>query len=167
MVASDEYLGKKYTLNELYKIGVREGDIVARPSNRFNTGTSWNYYLLRKGISDGEFNTSLCCYKDSRLPEKTYLSQIGFNWVGGPINDFRLITKKEYNDFVDACVWTLKTPIVKESPTDWGENEYAQIIGAMAKYKLLDYFELAKLNNELIKLHGTNFLSLYKKLYYC
>ena len=106
----EEELGKLYKFDELKNLGVKTGDIVAHKSLKFDEGYSWEYVLLRNGFPE-EFNTALCCYKDPRYPDRTFLTQIGFHWCGSTDSfDFRLINEKEKDDFVSACIDRLKIP---------------------------------------------------------
>lgn len=129
-----------YSYDELYDKGVRPGDIVALPSNRFKQGISWEYWLIRDGFPT-ELNTALCCYRDSRNPEIVYLDQIGFHWCGDYDHfDFRIPSNEEKKDFVDACINRLKEPISKQFPFGWGENEYSQILHSMKKWGLISEY---------------------------
>ena len=150
------------TFDEMAKV-CKEGDIVASPSYAVSgRGIAWTYYLLRDGLPD-EFNTALCCGRDPRTPIKTYLNQIGFHWCGSVDRFmFRRTNEKEKEDFVNACLDSIRRPI---SPEGWGwnENHYAQILGALIKYGLITEYKAKKINKELKDIHGVDILSIYNK----
>ena len=160
----EEELGKLYKFDELKDLGVKTGDIVAYQSIKLDEGYSWEYVLLRNGFPE-EFNTALCCYKDPRYPDRTFLGQIGFHWCGstGSLN-FRLINEKEKDDFVNACIEKLKTPYIRKYSL-WKKEHYAEILGALIKYNLIGEDELSSLNEQLKKIHRVDLLKYYKKYY--
>ena len=161
----EKELGKLYKFDELKKLGVKPGDIVAYRSICLDEGYCWDYVLLRKDFPE-YFDTSLCCYKDPRLPNHTHLYQIGFHWCGstGSFN-FRLINEKEKDDFVNACIERLKIPYRRKYAL-WKKDHYAQILGALMKYNLMSEDELSNLNEELKKIHRVDLLKYYKKYWY-
>ena len=151
-----------YKFNELYENGIRPGDIVAIPSNRFECGISWNYVLLRDGFPQ-EYNTALCCHSDPRTPEKMHLYQIGFHWCGDISSQFRIATDGEKEKFITACIDALNKPI--ESQWGWGEVDYCEILHSMLEWGLINQIEANELNKKLKKVHGADLLKLYKKTY--
>lgn len=160
----EEELGKLYKFDELKNLGVKTGDIVAYKSIKLNEGYAWEYVLLRNGFPD-EFNTALCCYKDPRYPDRTFLTQIGFHWCGSTDSfDFRLINEKEKDDFVSACIDRLKIPY-RYDYSLWKKEHYAQVLGALIKYNLISEDELSNLNKELKKIHRADLLKYYRKYY--
>ena len=178
-VREEEYLSEHtedefHTLQEIYDVGVREGDIVAVKSSMKE------YVLLSSGIPD-EYNTALCC---NIIDENTlHLYQIGFHWCGNITQKFCKATKKEIDAFRTACIEAIKKPIVRqkikykvkdkktgkevekeyEDVWGWDEDCYAQILGSLIRYKLLSLDKVKELNKELKKIHKVDILKLYNK----
>ena len=148
---------------ELFKSGIRHGDIVAE-AWKCKDRIAWNFMLLRSTFPK-YYDTSLCC---SLLPtdeNKMHLSQIGFHWCGSTDSlKFRKATDEEKKMFIDACISRLHTPVDPDG-WGWGLNEYAQIIGNMQRDKLLTKTQAKKLSKELVSIHGVNLLKLYQERY--
>ena len=165
IIAKEKDYGKLYSFEELYKRGVRPGDVVAQFGYKCEHGPTWNYVLLRDGIPE-EYNTALCSSRNPEMPENVHGYQIGFHWCGPIEQRFRLITKEELKDFIDSWITRLKEPIHDYNGiSGWDESHYAQILGALAMNNLLTAKELVKLNNELKDIHGLDILNIFEERY--
>jgi hypothetical protein len=164
IIAEEKDYGKLYSFEELYKRGVRPGDVVAVLGPRRDNGPTWEYVLLRDGIPE-EYNTALCSYRTPETPEKVYGNQIGFHWCGPITQRFRLITKEELGDFINSWIIRLKEPFNYLWNSGWYEIEYAQILGALAMNNLLTSSELVKLNKELKDIHNFDILKIFQDRY--
>ena len=146
-----------YTFDELVKNGVKVGDIVASKSSPSTKVV--DFCLLRKGFPE-DYNTSLCC---NNVADGLYLYQIGFRYMGKPSYRFRKTTDEERQMFIDACIKTLKTPIVEN--WGWQIEHYEQILGNMVRDGLISMYKGEKLSAELKKIHKVDLLREYKKNY--
>ena len=150
--------------SELYKNGVRPGDIVVEAWKTKNR-IAYNFMLLRSTFPK-YYDTSLCC---NLLPQefegKMHLYQIGFHWSCSTDSlKFRVATKEERKAFIEACISRLHTPVDPDG-WGWGINEYAQIIGNMRRDKLISDAKARKLSKELIEIHGVDLLKHCKETY--
>ena len=178
-VIIEEYLSEHsdeefHTLQEIYDMGIREGDIVAV------NGCMKEYVLLRDGIPD-EYNTALCCTINKY--KTLHLCQIGFHWCGDITQRFCKATPEEIAAFKTACIETLKKPIhhniikykVKDKETGeeiekeyddvfgWDEDCYAQILGALVKYNLMSQSSAYEFSKKLESIHKVDLMKLYTK----
>ena len=162
-IDSKIYIEARSTQNELFKKGIRHGDIVAEAWKRKDK-IAWNFMLLRSTFPK-YYDTSLCC---SLLPtdeNKMHLSQLGFHWCCSTDSlKFRKATDEEKKMFIDACISRLHTPVDPDG-WGWGLNEYAQIIGNMQRDKLLTKTQAKKLSKELVSIHGVDLLKLCEERY--
>lgn len=145
---------------DLWKMGVRVGDIIAVPLGENDCGIAWQYTLLRNGFPE-YWDTSLVTYKDPRDPKRMFFAQIGFHWCGSTDFGCRIATEGEKKDFIDCCVEMLKKPRVNE--WGWFDDTYkAQILYNMKRDGLISRHVAARINKDMLALHGIDLLKTYK-----
>lgn len=158
-----EDLENLHTFEELADLGVTRGSIVAYPGTVYeNIGVSWDYVLLREGTLLGNFDTSICCYKDPRYPSQPMnLFQIGFHWQGSTDRfKFRIANEKEIEEFKKAC-----TDVILNPSEFWTREEKSQILHNMKRDGLISDYMARKINKQYKDEYGVDLLKVYRKYY--
>ena len=166
-LVKEEELGKLYTIEELYGLGVRPGDIVAGQGGKLDCGICWDYNLIRNGWPE-EFNTALVAYKNPKEPTTMFPSELGYHWAGKMDSlQFRLVCKEEVEEFVNAWIEALRHPDNTDDSDflGWGLDHYCQIMHALVKWGLINEYQTKKLKAELKKIYGVDLIKEYRKRY--